>query len=170
VAHHQRLRTAAARRPQNSVWQIRDVFDGRFCMVAGEERSLDEIEHEIIRPVFREPRIHFAVNCAAYDCPELAEEAYVGERLDEQLERQVRRFMENPRHFRIERGDPPVLRVNRVLDWFDEDFGGREGVPRFFVPYLSPEERAIVLRDDLRVEFFEYDWTLNDVHARPVDR
>lgn len=166
----QRMRNMAARRPDNSVWWIRDVFDGRFCLVAGEDRSLDEIEHEIIRPGFQEPRIHFAVNCAAWDCPELREEAYVGDRLGEQLDDQVHRFMARDRHFLIEEGDPPVLRVNRVLDWFSEDFGGEDGIPDFFAPYLSGEERSTVLRDDLRVEFFHYDWTLNDVHAEPEDR
>jgi len=166
----QRVRNMAASRPDNSVWWIRDVFDGEFCTVAGEERSLDEIEHEIIRPVFQEPRIHFAVNCAAYDCPELREEAYVGDRLDEQLDDQVRRLMETPRHFRIEDGNPPTLRVNRVLDWFSEDFGGEEGIPNFFAPYLSEAERDIVLRDDIQIDYFHYDWTLNDVHAEPEDR
>jgi len=170
VGLRQRLRNVAARRPDSSVWWIRDVFDGRFCMVAGRERSLDEIEHEIIRPVFEEPRIHFAVNCAAHDCPELREEAYVGDRLDEQLDDQVARFMALDRHFRIEEGDPPVLRVNRVLDWFSEDFAGKDGIPHFFAPYLPEDERSTVLRDDLRIEFFDYDWTLNDVHAEPEDR
>ncbi len=163
----QRARNFATGRPDNSVWQIPDVFDGDFCPVAGEERSLDEIEHDIIRPVFQEPRIHFAVNCAAYDCPQLADEAYVGDRLDEQLDRQVKRLMAKSRHFELRDGDPPVLRVNRVLDWFSEDFGGEEGIPEFFAPYLSEEQRSLVSGNDVRVEFFDYDWTLNDVHAEP---
>ncbi len=167
VGFSQRVRNMATSRPDNSVWWIRDVFDGEFCTVAGEERSLDEIEHEIIRPVFEEPRIHFAVNCAAYDCPELREEAYVGDRLEEQLDDQVERLMAMSRHFRIEDGNPPTLRVNRVLDWFSEDFGGEEGIPEFFAPYLSGDEREAVLRDDVQVDFFDYDWTLNDVHAEP---
>lgn len=129
-----------------------------------------EIEHDIIRPVFQEPRIHFAVSCAAYDCPQLREEAYVGDRLDEQLDDQVRRLMAVDRHFRIEGGDPPVLRVNRVLDWFSEDFGGEDGIPDFFAPYLSGDERALIEESDVKVEFLHSDWTLNDVHAEPEDR
>lgn len=139
VGFSQRVRNMATSRPDNSVWWIRNVFDGEFCTVAGEERPPDEIEHEIIRPVFEEPRIHFAVNCAAYDCPQLREEACVGDRLEETLDDPVERLMAMSRHFRVEDGNPPTLRVNRVLDWFSEDFGGEEGIPEFFAPYLSGE-------------------------------
>lgn len=154
-------------RPENSVWQIPDVFDGAHCQVAGAARSLDEIEHEIIRPEFGDPRIHFAVNCAAYSCPVLREEAYVGGRLDRQLEEQVERFIADGRHFRLEPGDPPTLTVNRVLDWYDEDFGGTAGIPHFFASYVEGRDRSLLQREDVRVEFFEYDWTLNDIHAEP---
>ena len=168
VGFRQGARNVAAGRPDNSPWQIRDVFSGDHCMVAGEERSQDEIEHDFIRPIFQDPRIHFAVNCAAWDCPELRPEAYVGARLDEQLDDQVRIFMDQSRHFRIEEGSPTVLHVNQVLDWFSEDFGGEDGIPDFFLPYLSDEEPEL-LRGEVQVEFIHYDWTLNDVHTEPED-
>lgn len=151
-----------AGRPANSVWQISDVFERRHCRVAGEARSQDEIEHEIIRPL-GEPRIHFAVNCAATSCPRLAAEAYVAERLDAQLDRQVRRFVGDPAHFRLEEGDPPTVRVNRVLDWYGGDFGGEEGVKDFLAGYLPPGDSATVTAPSTRLEYLEYDWTLNDV-------
>jgi len=160
------IRNWATGRPDNSVWQIRDVFTEDSCPVAGEERSLDEIEHEIIRPVFQEPRIHFAVNCAAYSCPRLAPEAYTGTDLDDQLDRQVRLFINDSRHFLIqEEGDRVTLRLNKVLDWYSEDFGGEGRLPDFFVPYLEAEDAALLGQPNVRVEFFDYDWTLNDVHA-----
>jgi hypothetical protein len=157
------IRNRVAGYPDNSVWQIRDVFTRDHCPVAGERRSQDEIEHEIIRPRFQEPRIHFAVNCAAISCPVLWPEAYSGEELDEQLDRAVRNLMADPGQFRLERGSPAVLHLNKVLDWYQEDFDGTEGLKRFFAGYLEEPERELVLRPDTRVEFFEYDWTLNDV-------
>ena len=164
----QAVRNFFTDRPSNSVWQIPEVFDGDHCQVAGSARSLDEIEHQIIRPEFGDPRIHFAVNCAAYSCPVLREEAYVGDRLDEQLEDQVDRFMADERHFRLEEGPPPTLTVNRVLDWYHEDFGGVEGIPPFFIGYVDGEAESLLRQDDIQVEFFEYDWTLNDIHAEPA--
>jgi len=157
------IRNRLAGYPSNSVWQIRDVFSRDHCPVAGEFRSQDEIEHEIIRPVFEEPRIHFAVNCAARSCPVLWPEAYVGDRLDEQLDRAVRELMRNPAHYRIEPGDPATLRLNKVLDWYQEDFGGVPGVREFFVDYEGQANRSLLTNPSTRVEFFDYDWTLNDL-------
>jgi hypothetical protein len=157
------IRNRVAGYPDNSVWQIRHVFTRDHCPVAGQRRSQDEIEHEIIRPRFQEPRIHFAVNCAAVSCPVLWVDAYRGAELDEQLDRAVRQLMANPEHFRLERGSPATLRLNKVLDWYREDFDGTEGLKRFFAEYLEGADRELVLRPDTRVEFFDYDWTLNDV-------
>jgi hypothetical protein len=157
------LRNRVAGYPDNSVWQIRDVFSRDHCRVAGANRSQDEIEHEIIRPRFQEPRIHFAVNCAAVSCPVLWPEAYVPRRLEEQLDRAVEYLMADPEHFRLEAGPPPVLRLNKVMDWYSEDFGGPEGLKAFFADHLEGEEFELVQAPETRVEFFEYDWTLNDV-------
>ena len=157
------IRNAFADRPDNSVWQIRDVFTGAFCDVAGATRSLDEIEHEIIRPTWGDPRIHFAVNCAALSCPPLAAEAYVPERLDDQLDRAVRGLVANPEHFLIDRSGTGSLTLNRVLDWYGGDFGGTEGLLGFFARYLSEEDAGFLRRPGVEVRFFEYDWTLNDL-------
>jgi hypothetical protein len=157
------VRNRVAGYPDNSVWQIRDVFTRDHCRVAGADRSQDEIEHEIIRPEFDEPRIHFAVNCAAVSCPVLWPEAYTGAELEAQLERAVTHLMEDPRHFRLDAGPPPTLTLNRVLDWYAEDFGGVDALPAFFLPRLSGDDATLAAHDDLRVEFFDYDWTLNDL-------
>ena len=157
------IRNALADRPDNSVWQIRDVFTGPFCSVAGSTRSLDEIEHEIIRPTWEEPRIHFAVNCAALSCPPLAAEAYVPERLEDQLDQAVRGLVANPEHFLIDRAGTGSLTLNRVLDWYGDDFGGTDGLLDFFARYLSAEDAEFLRRPGVEVRFFEYDWTLNDI-------
>lgn len=148
--------------PANSIRQIPDTWTRAFCPVAGAPRALDEIEHEILRPM-GEPRIHFAVNCASRSCPVLAPTAYTAEVLGEQLDAAVRRFVENPAHVRLQLNGRVVLRLNRVLDWYKEDFGGVDGVIDFLIPYL-PADDALHVRAHGRpsVEYAPYDWTLND--------
>ncbi|MEX2530137.1 MAG: DUF547 domain-containing protein [Gemmatimonadota bacterium] len=159
------IRARVAGYPDNSVWQIREVFTRRHCVVAGTARSQDEIEHDIIRPTFQDPRIHFAVNCAAVSCPVLWPRAYSPGSLDEELDRAVRNLMDSPEHFRLDRTSPATLTLNKVLDWYSDDFGGTEGLKEFLARYLEGDDRELVLRPDTRVEFFEYEWTLNDVNG-----
>jgi hypothetical protein len=147
--------------PGNSIRQIPNTWDGEFCEVAGTARSLDGIEHGIIRPM-GDPRIHFAVNCASRSCPELVVEAYTRDRLDGQLDAAVRRLIADERHFRLDDGDRPTLRLNKVLDWYKDDFGGIDGVVEFLVPYVRADLAAALASGTAQVEFFEYDWTLND--------
>lgn len=156
-----RLKNRVAGRPANSVWQIEDVFTAPHCQVAGALRSQDEIEHEIIRPM-GEARIHFAVNCAALSCPPLPSHAFTADRLDAQLDERIDAFVTSPNHLLVE-GDPPALVLNRVLEWYAEDFGGVEGVRTFLLPYLEEADRARVSGAGVEVRFMEYDWTLNDV-------
>jgi uncharacterized membrane protein YdjX (TVP38/TMEM64 family) len=153
-----RIRNSVAGRPVNSVWQIPDVFSAAHCRIAGVDRSQDDMEHGIIRPM-GDPRIHFAVNCAAVSCPVLWPEAYQAESLDAQLDRAVARLIDTPAHFSVERS---TIRLNQVLDWFRDDFGGEEGLREFFARYTSTDVAALLSDPDTKIEFFEYDWTLND--------
>jgi len=156
------LTQATAGHSVSSVRDISGVFKRKHCRVAGVLRSQNDIEHGIIRPM-RDPRIHFAVNCAARSCPELPAEAYTPERLDQQLDAAVRRFVDTDTQFRIVMGDHPELKVNKILDWYSRDFGGPEGVKRFFARYLSPDAAAYIQRSGVRIRFFDYEWTLNDI-------
>ena len=147
--------------PGNSIRQISDTWTRRFCSVAGHALALDEIEHEIIRPM-GEPRIHFAVNCASRSCPVLAPRAYRGTELGRQLDAAVRRFVADTAQYRFERGDPPVLRLGKVLDWYAEDFTAAGGVVEFLLPYLPADHAAALSAANPRVSHRHYDWTLND--------
>lgn len=161
------LRNRAAGRPQNSVWQIEDVFAGRHCQIAGEARSQDEIEHEIIRPM-GDPRIHFAVNCAALSCPPLLPVAYEPSTLDQQLDERVTAFLATPDHFSFSGLDGrPEVRANKVLDWFSEDFGGKEGVLAFLAAHAEGDARKALADPSVKLEFFDYDWGLNDTSPDP---
>lgn len=153
------IRNTVAGRPANSVWQIPGVFTARHCRIAGQMRSQDEIEHEILRPM-GDPRIHFAVNCAARSCPILWPEAYEARDLSAQLDRAIRTLVSNPDHFSI---GPDFVRMNQVFNWFKEDFGGINGLRSFFAPYLDSRSAVFISSPDTRIEFFSYDWTLNDL-------
>ncbi len=145
-----------------SVRDISGVFKRKHCQLAGALWSRDDIEHGILRPM-GDARIHFAVNCAARSCPALAAEAYVPERVDQQLDAAVGRFVANPAQLRIMMGDHPVLQLNKILDWYSRDFGGPGGVKEFCARYLPPDAATYLQRPDVRLRFFDYDWTLNDV-------
>ncbi|MCI4662964.1 MAG: DUF547 domain-containing protein [Neomegalonema sp.] len=125
--------------------------------IAGAPYSLDDIEHKIIRPM-GEPRIHFAINCAAISCPDLRRESYRGERLEEQLADQTRRLLENGskglRRGREADGGDWIM-LSRVMRWFDEDFDNGD-LRGWLAPYLPG---ALSQATDVR--FFDYDWSLN---------
>jgi hypothetical protein len=148
--------------PANSIQQIPDTWKREFCNVAGKTRSLDGIEHEIIRPM-GEPRIHFAVNCASRSCPVLAPNPYTGDGLDGELDSAVARFVSDSSQYWLERGSEAVVHVNKILDWYGDDFGGEEGVLAFLLKYIpEPDAEYIRQHGSTRLAFDDYDWTLND--------
>lgn len=141
----------------------------------GRQVSLDELEHEMIRqwPQFREPRIHFAVNCAAIGCPALRAEAYTGARLDEQLQDSTWRFLAD-RDRNWLQGDS--LYVSRIFDWYEDDFQqgwqGINSVQDFLIRFadalaLQESDIKALQAGDIRIRYSRYDWGLNDLESRP---
>ena len=148
-----------------SIWDFGKLFGNpfkdRFFALLGEPVSLDWIEHETLRKRYREPRIHYAVNCASVSCPMLREEAYVAARLEAQLEEQARRFLSDRKRNRLSGGE---LEVSRIFDWFKEDFEPRSAYFARYADLLADdaEGRQRVAGGKLRLQFLEYDWSLND--------
>ncbi len=136
--------------------------------VAGKERTLDEIEHEILRQRFAEPRIHFAIVCAATSCPQLRPEAYVAPKLEAQLEAQARQFINDPSRNRF---DPQQgkLHLSKIFEWFRADFERKGTLRQFLALYVTDTGTRTWLLSDakLDMEFLDYDWTLN---AQPRSR
>lgn len=132
----------------------------KVARIDGRVLTLDQIEHDILRKQFKDPRIHFAVNCASKGCPPLQGEPFVGERLDRQLDRAAAGFINNPRYNRLE-GD--ILMVSRIFDWFAEDFN--DDVIGFFLLYAEPSLRQQLKanRSRIRIEYLDYDWSLNGI-------
>ena len=112
--------------------------------------------------LFNDPRMHFAINCAAIGCPLLLGEAYVGDRIDAQLDSSVRRSLQEPRYLVVE-GDG--VKVSEVLKWFNEDFTSKHGtLSKFLIPYARDDARKILeSRGDAAISYLTYDWDLNDV-------
>ena len=120
--------------------------------------SLDEIEHDILRARFNDPRVHFAVNCASKGCPPLYSVPFNGRDLDRQLDHVTRSFINDPTRYRLE-GD--VLHVSRIFKWFGEDFDNN--IIGFFQTYAEGDLKAAlqIKAPDLEVEYLDYDWSLN---------
>lgn len=127
-------------------------------IVGGKPYTLDHIEHEIIRPVFAEPRVHFALVCGSMGCPFLRNGIWHADRLDHELDDAARAFINDPSRVRIdsERG---VLRLSRIFEWYKSDFEKAAGsVESFLMRYRTDD----AIRPDLHVEYMEYSWSLND--------
>lgn len=133
--------------------------------IAGQERSPDDIEHGVLRTKFRDPRIHFAIVCASTSCPKLRREAYVAERLEQQLDEATREFVNDPTRNRIER---QRIALSMIFQWFAADFVSAAGaVTHFIARFVDAEKQAILQAYQAPLTYLEYDWTLN---AQPGQR
>ncbi|MEF8943553.1 MAG: DUF547 domain-containing protein [Desulfohalobiaceae bacterium] len=137
----------------------------KLVTIEGKELSLDDIEHRILRPIWEDPRIHYAVNCAALGCPNLQTEAFTAENIEGLLDQGARAYVNHPRGVTIEDAN---LMVSSIYAWFQEDFGGNEsGVIEHLMRYAEPELKK-KLQGLSTIDDDRYDWSLNDVpEARP---
>lgn len=143
--------------------RLKGPWSERLVRAAGRDLTLDEVEHEIIRKEFREPRIHFALVCAAIGCPPLRSEAFVAARLDAQLRDQGERFLrQSPAKNRVDVASGTV-HVSPIFTWYKEDFGGSDAaVGRFIAGWYPPgPERALLESGRFRLRETDYDWRLN---------
>jgi hypothetical protein len=153
------------------VGSIKDIpaskrWDDVRWNVGGHVWSLNQIEHEQIRPKFEEPRIHFALVCAAVGCPPLRHEAYTAERLAEQLDDQARSVHRNERWFRFDR-QRNVVELTKLYSWYGGDFEQASGSVMAYAAAYSPElKHAIDSGSPPKVRWLDYDWRLNDKKPR----
>jgi uncharacterized membrane protein YdjX (TVP38/TMEM64 family) len=154
------------------VASIRDIPAGkrwrdRRWRLGGRTLSLDQIEHEEVRPKFREPRVHFALVCAARGCPPLRPEAYVGARIEAQLEDQARYVHSQPRWFRWDDA-AGTAHLTELYRWYGGDFEREAGsVLRFVGRYAPAVQAAVEAGRPPRIEWIPYDWSLNGKAATP---
>ncbi len=136
----------------------------KIATVENRQLSLDDIEHEIMRPTFRDPRVHYSVCCASIGCPNLAPRAWRAETLDKDLDAAARTFINHPRGARV--SPDGSLRLSSIYKWFKEDFGGTDaGVIAHVRRYAGPDLLA-KLPTAGRSFDDDYDWSLNDAARR----
>ena len=142
--------------PVKSIKKIKRGFKGpwdqKIVTLHGKKITLNTLEHKIIRPQYKDPRVHMALVCAAKGCPILRSEAYTAERLDEQLDDQSRRYLETPAGLVIDR-KKGTASISAIFKWYGDDF---QSVPAFVEKQSG---KNIV---GLKLRYLKYDWSLNE--------
>lgn len=173
IVDHYPIRSGwLTRYPRNSIRQIDGVWTTLKWRAAGRTVTLDDIEHRILRPEFKDARIHFAVNCASTSCPPLAAEPYRARTLDAQLDDAARTYMASDEGLQVTRD---TLRVSSIFKWYGDDFvqeyagvigGEQEAKERAILGVIvqhGPPAAAARARTGVpAIRYLEYDWSLND--------
>jgi len=151
--------------PLKSIKDIGSVLKGPWkqevVRLFGKLETLDHVEHDLLRANYKDPRIHFAVNCASIGCPVLRPEAFQAATLDSQLEEQARKFLQDSSKNRLDTKNK-ILYLSPIFDWFKGDFTAKSGtVEKFVAPYFKPADRDLIQRGGLSVKNTDYDWNLN---------
>ena len=146
----------------NSIKEISGFFSNpwnqKFIVLQDKTVSLDYIEHKILRPRFKDPRIHFAINCASKSCPPLRGEPYDGDRLDSQLDNQARQFINNKKNTFIKED---TLFISKLFKWFEDDFSDN---PLIFIRHyagIKLKQELDSLKGKRSINYLYYDWSLN---------
>lgn len=140
------------------------IWDKPFVIINNQETTLNTIEHKIIRQKFRDPRIHFALVCAAQSCPPLRSEAYEGTKLDEQLDDQGRKFFSRAsmNYFEI---DKMQAHLSKILDWYSKDFGKNDEEILLYITRFLSDDIATAIKanpKNWKIKHTKYDWSLNE--------
>ena len=144
-------------------WFAIGPWGRKLVTIAGEELSLDDIEHRILRPIWRDPRIHYAVNCASIGCPNLRAEAFTGANAEAALERAARDYVNNSRGAAVRDGR---LVVSSIYAWYKEDFGDSDAGVIDHLRAYADGELAAALDGIARIADDRYDWALNDAEPQ----
>ena len=146
---------------------IREIKDGLFSIgpwgrevvtVAGTPLSLNDIEHRILRPLYQDARVHFAVNCASIGCPNLQSVPFTAANLDALMDDAAREYLAHPRGLSI---DGNTLRMSTIFKWFADDFGDSQAeLLAWLAPFAPEESRQALSAWQGRVKY-DYDWALN---------
>jgi len=144
----------------------------------GATTSLYYLENSVVRKRFQDPRIHFALNCASGGCPRLPRQAFTGEDLDRQLDREARRFVSESRNFRVDHSTRSIY-LSEIFKWYEKDFirwhdkkyADRKGDLLSYIALYLPADKAtelLQLRNGYTIRFVPYDWKLNDQARAPA--
>jgi hypothetical protein len=134
-------------------------WDEELLTIEGEELSLNDIEHRILRPIWQDPRIHYALNCASMGCPNLQPLAFTAKNTDSLLETGASEYINHPRGAKTE---DKKLWLSKIFEWYQDDYGGNEAGVLIHIQKYAKENLANSLyEDELEIEY-HYDWRLNE--------
>lgn len=137
----------------------RGPWNKKYLTIAGQRLSLNDIEHRILRPIWQDPRIHFAVNCASIGCPNLQPKVYLASELERQLDQAAADYLRHPRA--VEWVSSGLLQLSKIFEWYGDDFGVNESaLLKSLQPYLPAAQAARLAGFQGRIEY-RYDWELN---------
>lgn len=151
--------------PIQSIKDIGSALKGpwkqQVVRLFGKIESLDHIEHDLLRPKYKDPRVHFAVNCASIGCPSLRAEAFQASKLDAQLDEQGRIFLRDTTKNRLD-AEIKTLYLSEIFYWFKADFTSKSGtVEKFASNYVTDADRKVIQQGGLTIKNTKYDWNLN---------
>jgi hypothetical protein len=141
---------------------VKGPWGAKLVTIEGEKLSLDDIEHRILRPIWQDSRIHYAVNCASLGCPNLQPTAFTGDNAESLLEKAAKEFINHPRAVAIRNGK---LKVSSIYVWFQEDFDGAEGLMEHWREYAEGT-LANALQSYTNGLEHDYDWRLNGLEQK----
>ena len=135
---------------------VSDTWTIDFIKIEGNTYNLNNIEHGIVRPKFNDPRVHSALNCASMSCPKLLNESYKAEKLNEQLDNQMRSFLKDSSRNKITSASK--AQVSKLFTWFESDFKKAAPSVIAFINRFSD----IKLNNNIKLEYLDYSWNLNE--------
>jgi hypothetical protein len=133
-------------------------WSAKLLTVEGQEISLDDIEHRILRPVFKDPMVHYALNCASYSCPNLATRAFTAKNAAALMRENAVAYVNHPRGVTVESG---AITASKIYSWYAGDFGGKSKLKPHWLQFAEAAKAEQISAAD-RISF-DYDWRLNDV-------
>jgi hypothetical protein len=156
IIDHYPLKSIKDIGPKHQIIFINTPWDKKFFKIGHKTMTLNRIEHRILRKIYKEPRIHFALNCASMSCPKLRREAYDGAKLDEQLTDQAKSFLRDEKRNKV---DPEHPKLSAIFDFYGMDMKKWTGKTLIgFINQYSP----ITIKPDAAIEYLDYNWNLNE--------
>ena len=140
--------------PVSSIKDIPNRWSIDFIELEGINYSLADIEHRILRTLYKEERIHFAINCASFSCPKLSGFSYQPEQLDKQLDKAARSFINDPNRNQV---SMDKMKLSKIFKWFQKDFTTSTSLEDYIKKYADK-----TITSKTKVEYLEYNWVLND--------
>ncbi len=140
-------------------WFSSGPWGKKLITIESHDLSLDDIEHRILRPIWKDPRIHYAVNCASIGCPDLGDTAFSASNVEAELSRAARNYINHPRGVTVE---DDQVRISSIYKWFKDDFGGSEMAILDHLRLYAADELKHKLEKVSGISGYAYDWALND--------